>query len=79
MSDTVQHTGAPHPELIGMVARLAGDYCPSLLSTDVVAVARSAFSGRGDSTLDEVEATAREVLDLAAEDAGRSTASTDVG
>ena len=55
----------PHPELLGMVGRLAGDYCPHLPSTDVVTVARSAFTRRGRRPVHEVEATVRDLLDQA--------------
>lgn len=49
----------PHPELLGMVGRLAGDYCPRLPSTDIVTVAQSAFTKRGQRPIHEVEASVR--------------------
>jgi hypothetical protein len=64
MTDAVRRAEPP-PELIQMVARLAGDYCPSLSSTEVVDVARTAFIHRGDRTISEVEATARQTLERA--------------
>jgi len=64
MTDAI-HQVEPAPELIEMVARLARDYCPSLSSTEVVDVARTAFAHRGDRTMNEVEATARQTLERA--------------
>jgi hypothetical protein len=48
-----------------MVGRLAGAYCPALLPTDVVDVARSALTGRAGHEMDEVETIARAALDAA--------------
>jgi hypothetical protein len=55
----------PRPAFLEMVGRLAAAYCPPLLSTDVVEVARSALVGRADRAMDEVETVARAALDVA--------------
>lgn len=64
----------PRPEFLEMVGRLAGAYCPPLLSTDVVEVARSAHAGRASHEIGHVEVVARAALDVAvASSEGRTT------
>jgi hypothetical protein len=48
-----------------MVGRLAGTYCPPMLSTEVIAIARSAAAGRTATEMDEVETAAAATLDAA--------------
>ncbi len=55
----------PRPEFLEMVGRLAGAYCPPLLSTDVVDAARSALLVQAGDDIDQVETTARLALDAA--------------
>jgi len=62
-ASTDQRGNGLTPELLGMVGRLAGDYCPNLASTDVVDVARAAFTQRGGQPIHQVETSARETLD----------------
>jgi hypothetical protein len=72
--DAATHPDAePGPEFLEMVGRLAGSYCPPLLSTDVIQAARSAQGGRGGEEMNGVESVARAALDAAvAQPAGRT-------
>ena len=63
----------PRPEFLEMVGRLAGTYCPPLLSTDVVEVSRSALVGRAGDEMCNVEIVARAALDAAVAEPGRRT------
>lgn len=59
------HDHHPRPEFLEMVGRLAGSYCPPLLSTDVVGIARAALVGQTEGDMDAVEVVARTALDVA--------------
>jgi hypothetical protein len=55
----------PRPEFLEMVGRLAGTYCPPMLSTEVIEIVRSAAAGRTAKDMDEVETVAAATLDAA--------------
>jgi hypothetical protein len=63
-SATAHPEAEPSPAFLELVGRLAAAYCPPLLSTDVVEVARWALVGHGRSAMDEVESVARAALDV---------------
>jgi hypothetical protein len=68
----------PRPEFLEMVGRLAGAYCPPLLPTDVVEVARAALVGRAADEIGDVEAVARVALEAAVASSRDRTAPEDL-